>query len=130
MLAKYCLAWFGMMVLAVVNGGLRDLLYRPHVGELAAHQISTLILFLVFTAYFWVLTSIWPIGSSQQAWAIGWMWLLMTLAFEIGLGRFIAGNTWSRVFSDYNVLAGRVWVLIPLWTLIGPYVFFRLKQAS
>lgn len=83
----------------------------------------------MFAAYFWLLASIWPIESSRQAWAIGWMWLLMTLAFEVGLGRFIAGNTWGQVLHDYNVFAGRVWILIPLWTLIGPYVFFRLRQG-
>lgn len=128
MLLKYFLAWFGMMILAILNGGLRDVLYKPRVGDLAAHQISTVILLVLFAAYFRVLASVWPIESSKRAWIIGFMWLCMTLAFEIGLGRALLGYPWSRVLHDYNILAGRVWVLIPLWTLIGPYVFFRLKK--
>lgn len=129
MLIRYFLAWFGMMILAILNGGLRDVLYKPHVGDLVAHQISTVILLVLFAAYFRILASIWPIESSKRAWIIGFMWLCMTLVFEIGLGKVLLGYPWSRVLHDYNILAGRVWVLIPLWTLIGPYVFFRLKKT-
>jgi hypothetical protein len=129
MLIRYFLAWFGMMILAILNGGLRDVLYKPRVGDLAAHQISTAILLVLIAAYFRILSSIWPIESSKRAWIIGFMWLCMTLVFEIGLVKVLLGYPWSRVLHDYNILAGRVWVLIPLWTLIGPYVFFRLKKT-
>ena len=47
MVLKYFLAWFGMMVLAILNGGLRDLAYKPHVGALPAHQLSTVILIVL-----------------------------------------------------------------------------------
>lgn len=128
-IVRYFLGWFGMVVLAVLNGGLRDILYKSDVGDLPAHQISTVLLLIIFAAYFRLLTSLWPIRSSGEAWTIGFMWLVMTLTFEIVMVRFIAGNPWSTVLHDYNILAGRVWVLIPLWTLIGPYVFFRLGKA-
>ena len=36
-------AWFVMLVVAVVNGAVRDLTYGKRMGELAAHQLSTLI---------------------------------------------------------------------------------------
>ena len=61
MFLKYFLAWFGMMILAILNGTLRDVFYKPHVGDLAAHQISTVILLVLFAAYFRMLASIWPI---------------------------------------------------------------------
>jgi hypothetical protein len=128
MMPKYCLAWFGMMALAILNGGLRDKLYAPIVGKLVAHQISTVLLVVVFAGFFWLLTSLWGITSSRQAWSIGVMWLVMTLMFEIGLGRWGLGYTWSRVLQDYNITEGRVWVLVPIWTLVGPALFFRLRQ--
>ena len=128
MLLRYALAWFGMMVLAIVNGGLRAKLYAPHTGELAAHQLSTMILLALFAGYFWLLTTYWPIASSRQAWMIGLMWLVMTLLFEIGLGRWVLGHPWNRVLREYNLLAGRVWLLVPLWTLVGPRMFFRCRQ--
>ncbi len=128
MLAKYFLAWFGMMALAILNGGLRNKLYAPLTGELAAHQLSTVLLVAIFAGYFWLLTSLWPIASSGQAWRTGLMWLVMTLLFEIGLGHWGLGYAWSRVLQDYNLMAGRVWVLVPLWTLVGPPLFFWLRK--
>lgn len=126
---RYFLAWFGMMILAIGNGGLRDSFYRPHVGDLAAHQISTAVLIVLFAVYFRLLASIWPIRSAGQAWAIGLMWMAMTFAFEFVLGHYILGHPWSRVLQEYDILAGKVWGLIPLWTLVGPYVFYRLGRC-
>jgi hypothetical protein len=37
MIFKYFFAWFGMMVLAIINGGLRDFAYKAYFGDLAAH---------------------------------------------------------------------------------------------
>ena len=128
MILKYLFAWFGMMVLAIVNGAVRDLVYKSRVGDLAAHQISTVVLLILLAAYFRVLTSVWPIESATQAWIIGGMWFLMTEAFEFGMGRLIAGDSWSKLLHAYNLLAGQIWVFVPLWVLVGPYVFYRYSQ--
>jgi hypothetical protein len=130
MILKYFIAWFGMMILAILNGGFRDFAYKPHVGDLPAHQISTVILLILFTAHFWFLISMWPIESANQAWIVGGMWFLMTEAFEFGMGRLIVGDPWSKLFPAYNLFAGQVWLFIPLWVLLGPYVFFRYVQPK
>jgi hypothetical protein len=128
MILKYFFAWFGMMVLAIINGGFRDLAYKSHVGDLVAHQLSTASLIALFAAFFWVLTKMWPIQSARQAWVIGGMWFLMTVAFEFSMGRFMAKKSWSELFHAYNILEGQVWVLILLWVLSGPFFFFRYGQ--
>jgi hypothetical protein len=46
----------------------------------------------------------------------------LTLVFETFLGRVLGGKPWPAV-EDYNVLAGRIWLLVPLWTLVAPYMF-------
>ena len=48
---KYILAWFPMLLLAVLNGTLRDLGYKKYVGDLTAHQISTITLVILFALY-------------------------------------------------------------------------------
>ena len=123
MFFKYALAWVGMMLLAIANGGLRDLLYKSHLGDLAAHQLSTVLLLLLLAGYFRLLANAWPLASASQAWTVGLRWLLLTLAFEFGFGHCIAGQSWSDLFADYNILAGRVWILVPLWVLVGPALF-------
>ncbi len=129
MILRYFLAWFGMMVLAIVNGGVRDFVYKSLVGDLAAHQISTVVLIVLLAGYMWFLTRIWIIESAKQALKIGVIWLLMTEAFEFGMG-LLTGDSWNKLFHAYNVLAGQVWIFIPLWLLVGPYVFFRYIQPE
>ncbi|HET7319868.1 MAG TPA: hypothetical protein VFK23_12080 [Nitrospirota bacterium] len=129
MILRYFLAWFGMMVLAIVNGGLRDFAYKAYVGDLPAHQISTVVLLALLAGYIWFLTRIWPIKSARQAWIIGVMWFLMTEVFEFGMG-LAQGDSWSELVYAYNVFAGQVWILIPLWVLVGPYLFFRFVQKK
>jgi hypothetical protein len=51
MILKYFIVWFGMMVLAIVNGVFRDFTYKPYVGDLAAHQISTAVLIVLFSGH-------------------------------------------------------------------------------
>lgn len=129
MILRYFFAWFGMMVLAIINGSVRDIVYKPRIGDLAAHQISTLILIVLLTGYIWIITRIWPIKSAAQAWRIGIMWFLMTETFELGIG-LTAGYSWSDLFHAYNVFAGQVWIFVPLWVLVGPYVFFHYVQSK
>lgn len=129
MIVRYVVAWFGMMLIAIVNGVLRDLAYKAYVGELAAHQISTISLLVLFTGYFRVLTIRWPIESSRQAWIIGGIWFLMTEVFEFGMGLLAGGASWSTLLRAYNVFAGQVWILIPVWVLVAPAVFFRYVQT-
>lgn len=126
MILRYFIAWFGMMLLAIINGAFRDLVYKSHVGNLAAHQLSTVALLLLFAGYFWVLARVQPLKSASQAWQIGGMWFLMTEAFEFAMGRLISGEPWSKLFYAYNLLEGQVWLFIPLWVLVGPYLFHRI----
>jgi hypothetical protein len=64
--------------------------------------------------------------SSGQAIIIGFIWLGLTLAFELLFGHYFAGHPWARLLHDYNLLAGRVWIVIPLWIAIAPYFFHNL----
>lgn len=122
---RYILLWFPMIVLAVLNGTLRDLGYRPYLGELAAHQVSTLTLLVLLGVYIrWVIHRF-PPTVAQQAWLIGLVWLVLTLMFEFGLG-LARGHSMSELLRDYNLFQGRIWVFIPLWTLIAPRFFYRL----
>jgi hypothetical protein len=125
MIWKYFLAWFGMMILAILNGGIRDMLYKQYVGTLNAHQISTVTLLALLSVYFWFLIKVMPPKSSRQAWIIGVIWLLMTEVFEFGMGLYF-GKTWTELSHVYNIFAGQLWVLIPLWIMIGLPIFYKI----
>jgi hypothetical protein len=124
----YAVSWLGMVVLAILNGAVREKLYRPWMSELSAHQVSTVVGICLFGVYIWLLTGFWRIESSVQAWGIGIMWLVMTVAFEFLFGHFVMGHPWGKLFQDYNLLRGRLWPLVLAWTAIAPFVFFRIRS--
>jgi hypothetical protein len=124
----YAAAWAGLVVLAILNGALREKVYGRFLGELSAHQLSTFIGLGVFAVYIWLLTGVCRIASSGQAMVIGAMWLVMTILFEFGFGHYVMGHPWSRLWRDYNLLKGRLWLLVLIWTAIAPYVFYRIRS--
>lgn len=121
---RYLLFWFPMIVLAVINGTARDLWYKNYVGELAGRQISTFTLILLFAIYIGFVVKRYPPASATQAIYVGVLWLILTLIFEFGLG-YMSGKTWPQMFEDYNLLKGRLWVLIPVWVGVAPYIFYK-----
>ncbi len=125
MILKYTLAWLPMLLIAILNGALRQGWYTKYFSELRAHQISTLTGILLFGIYIWSLTRRWKLESSGQAFVIGLIWLGLTVAFEFIFGHYVAGHTWSKLFGDYNIFAGRVWVLVLIWITFAPYIFYR-----
>jgi hypothetical protein len=125
---KYAIAWFGMMFLAIINGTIRDFVYKPYVGELTAHQLSTLILLMLFAAYMWVLAKKMPLQSKSQAWKIGAIWFVMTEIFEFGLV-IKQGLSFDEMVHTYNIFDGQLWILIPLWVLTGPVLMYRFVQS-
>jgi hypothetical protein len=129
-LAFHLAAWLGMLVLAVANGAFREALLTPNLGDTLGRQLSTALLLALFAGWFWFLHRRWPLSTARQTWLVGVLWLVMTLALETFMGRVLAGKPWPEVFEDYNVLAGRIWVLVPLWTLVGPHVFFRWSSPA
>jgi hypothetical protein len=46
------------------------------------------------------------------------------------MGLVLAGRPLSQVLHDYNLFAGRVWVLFLVWLAAAPWVFYRLRDAA
>ena len=124
----YAASWTGMVMLAILNGVLRERAYGRFMRELISHQISTLVGLILFGVYIWVLTGVFKIETSRQALLIGGMWLIMTVSFEFGFGHYIMKHSWGKLIHDYNIFDGRVWLLILIWTAIAPYLFYHIRS--
>jgi hypothetical protein len=124
----YFLAWFPMLLLAVLNGIFREAVLKKWLSDLPAHQVSTFTLIALFAFYIYLVTRRFPPASPTQAIFIGILWVILTLVFEFGFGRF-RGNSWEELLEDYNLFKGHLWVLIPLWVLIAPYLFYHLAKV-
>lgn len=128
-IAIYAACWPGMVVLAVVNGILREKTYGKHLGELAAHQISSLVMIGIIGLYTWILAGLSPIESAWQGWIVGALWMTLTAAFEFLFGRLVMKRLWRTLLHDYNLKRGRIWALVLVWTGAAPGVLYLMCGA-
>jgi hypothetical protein len=120
MLLRALAVWLGILVLASLNGALRDLVMAPRLGDPLARAISTLLLSGLVLLVTWV-TLPW-IGprSRGQAIAIGTTWLVCTLAFEFLAGHYLFRKPWAELLEDYDLRRGRIWIAVLVVTFAAP----------
>ncbi|MBI5435889.1 MAG: hypothetical protein HY937_02040 [Nitrosomonadales bacterium] len=126
-MSRYLLAWFVMLLVSVANGTLRDFTYGKHLSELLAHQLSTLSGMALLGLVIFAFVRRWPPVSARQALSIGLFWMALTVAFEFLFFHFVSVHPWSVLLANYDLLHGRVWVLLLAWVAFAPYLFYRLR---
>jgi hypothetical protein len=115
--------WLVMAVVAVLNGGLREVVLIPRVGEYAGHVLSTALLvgaILLVSFVYFQRTRI--EYAYVELVAIGVLWTALTVGFEFLVG-YAEGTPVSVTLGQYDVLAGQVWIAVPLTLLLAPLVF-------
>ncbi len=125
---RYVIVWVPMLAIAIANGALRQATFGKALSELRAHQLSTLIGSVFMGLFIRFVIRAWPPSSGRQALLIGLVWLVLTVAFEFFMGLVLAQKPISEVLHDYNLFAGRVWVLFLIWLTLAPWVFFRVSR--
>jgi hypothetical protein len=123
------LIWLLLMAVETVHGILRGALLTPRVGDFRARQIgvfvgSVLILAIARFTIRWTRLS--GTGALLRA---GAMWAMLTLAFEVTLGRALR-LSWQRIFSDYDLENGGLMPFGMLVLLLAPLLAFRWSSRS
>jgi hypothetical protein len=126
MVVRHILAWFMLLIVAVLNGIVRQTFFLDRLGELHAHQLSTLTGIVLFGIVIWILHRVWPLATPAQAWLVGCVWLVLTLAFELLFFHYVGGKSWELLLRDDNVAEGRLWPLLLIWVMVAPYLMHRI----
>jgi len=119
-----------LIVAEVVHGILRAIALVPIVGEFRANQIgvftgSAIILAIAYFTIGWI-------GAKRlsELLLVGLIWLVLTAAFEVLVGRFVVGLSWERIASDYKVLNGGLMPLGLLLLFFSPMIAAQLRDCS
>jgi hypothetical protein len=115
--------WLVLAVVAVLNGGFRETVLIPRVGEYAGHVISTALLvaaILVVSFLYFQWTTL--AYSRAELVLVGVLWTVLTVGFEFLVG-YVEGTPVSVTLGQYNVFAGQVWIAVPLTLLVSPLLF-------
>lgn len=124
------LVWFALLAVACVNGAVRELVFIPRLGDVLAQAISVGMLSLaIVIVSLSTITWMQP-RSHAEAWSIGVLWLALTLAFELLAGHYLFLTPWSRLLADYNLLRGRIWIVVLITTVAAPVIAARARGLA
>ena len=129
-LQSYVLAWFPLVVLALVVGFVRDRTYGKRLPEEKARRVSIVVAALVFGLYIAALAVLLPFAGPRQALVVGGVWVAITLALD-GLLRLLAPAPPPRRSEDDDLFSGPssrspMGMLLLIWLGLAPWLVDHL----
>ena len=125
-LYRVIVVWALIMLAESGHGAIREVFIAPVIGDLAARQLGVFIGCGIIFAIAW-LTARWMGARTRRAqWQAGALWVVLTLAFEIVLGRML-GLSWVRILSDYNFARGGLMIFGLAFMLAAPRLAWALR---
>jgi len=115
------MVWLGLLVIAIAAAGFRTSMLLPRLGEQAAHVVGTLLVVAIFAQVIWLVIP-WVVPGLDRSglFLVAAGWTVATIAFEFLFGHYVGGHPWHRLFADYDLSAGRLWLLVLLTVLFVP----------
>lgn len=120
------LAWLLLIAVESVHGVLRQALLAPALGDLPARRWSLLTGAALILGVARLTTRFVGLTARRALLGVGALWVALTAAFEVALGRLALGYPWSRVLEDYDLSRGGLMGLGLLWLLLAPTLAARL----
>jgi hypothetical protein len=115
--------WVLLLVVAVLNGYVREVHVAPYFGEWAAQWYGV----VVVCGVIWLAAAYYARGTRGARWG-RWaaiaavLWVVLTVGFEFLFGHYVQGAPWNELLSAYAIWNGKLWPLVPLTEAISPVV--------
>ena len=123
---RAALVWMLIMLAETGHGIVREVFIAPVIGALRARQLGVLVGCIIIFIIAWLTARWMGAGTRRQQLSVGAFWVLLTLIFELALGR-ATGTSWSRILSDYNPTHGGLMLLGLAFMFITPWLTRRLR---
>lgn len=119
-------AWALIAGVEVIHGILRVRFLNPRVGDHRARQIAVFSGSALIFLLAWFLVPPMGISSRVGLLGVGLLWLLLMLAFEIVLGRWVFHLSWKRIGADFDLRRGGLLAFGMLVLFLAPLLVMRL----
>ncbi|ORT51020.1 hypothetical protein ST37_06455 [Vibrio sp. qd031] len=124
---KALLIWLLILVLAVVNGGLREVVFNPILGTTTSLVLSGILLSAVILILaYWMLPWMSPQVANTYLY-IGGAWLISTVAFEFAFGLW-QGDSLRSLLEAYTFKNGNIWPIVLVVTLFAPWIGAKMRR--
>ena len=114
--------WLFVALAAMMNGMFRSLFLVPRLGDHAAHVLSVLMMMILVLLLSSALVNrfLREYGNSDL-FLIGFLWMAMSVSVDFLFEYFVMDVPWRVILRDYNLFSGRIWLLVLVTELIGPW---------
>ncbi|MFN5751288.1 MAG: hypothetical protein ACK47G_02180 [Pseudanabaena sp.] len=121
------LVWLVFIFAESLNGTARIFWLIPLLGDSLAHQISFAIGSLLIVTIATLFIGWLEASKFIQLLSIGLAWLLLTVLFEIALGRFVLAYSWEQIAADYNLLQGGLMPIGLVLLVLSPFIATKIR---
>jgi hypothetical protein len=123
-------AWLLILVLAMLNGALREAVLLPNLSRPVAFALSGLLLSSAILIVALALARWLKLSTPSRCASIGLLWLCLTLAFEFGFGAAVQGRSWAEMLEAYTFKDGNIWPLVLVVTFFAPLIAARIRAPE
>ena len=120
--------WIVLAVSAIVVATFRVGVLLPKFDEQTAHQLGTILYLIVQFAIIYFFIKKMKINKTKTLLGIGIFWVVITIIFEFIFGHYFMGHPWQKLFADYNLFNGRLWILVLINNLIAPIISRKILE--
>ena len=121
--------WFFIAIAESIHGILRRIFILPVIGDLRAHQVGMLVGCLIIFAVAWACIRWINARTFSEQLKVGMFWMVLMAIFEVSLGLAL-GYSQERIFSDYNVMEGRLMIFGMIFMLFAPALAAKVRGFS
>lgn len=127
MVARGLVVWLVIAAVETLHGILRVRLLNRRLGDRRARQVgvvsgSLLVLAVAALAAPWL-----ALPDAAAALAVGAVWVVLMLAYEVGLGRLVFRLPWARIGADFDPRRGGFLVLGFVVLGLAPWLTGRIR---
>src|SRR5437016_1485888 len=122
--------WLILIGAEFIHGTLRVMFLAPRVGDFRARQISAFIGSAIVLAIAYLFAGWIGAKTTRGLIGTGALWVGLTLVFEIGGGRLLAGYSWQRILEDYDLSGGGLLGPAMLFLGLTPLIAARLRKRN
>ena len=120
--------WILIAVAETLHGVARTLLLMPILGDRPSRQLGVFVGSIMILGIAWLFVNWIRATTRPQLLAVGLLWLVLMLAFEIELG-WALGFSWERILSDYNPAQGGLMIIGMGVLLLAPLLAAEARRA-
>lgn len=119
---KCLVIWLVIALAETLHGIARVKFLNRRLGNKRARQITVVTGSAIIIGIAWVLVPWIGITTVAESLAIGGFWVVLMIAFDFGIGRFVFRMKWKRIAADFNPSRGGYLAFGMLALLLAPLI--------